>query len=88
MQIMNITKSKNFKTLRENGLIDETALRNMIIRTEYKKRVAAYYPGMKKREIKEQLAEEYTMDLKNLSKILYSRNNNKKGKVFIKFVEL
>jgi hypothetical protein len=77
MQILEIIKSESFEMLRKEGLIDEISYRNYIIKTEFRKRISSL-TRLKKREIREQLSEEFNIDIKNMNKILYSKHQNKK----------
>jgi hypothetical protein len=78
MKILELTKTKIFAKLKESGLINEIALRNIYIRNEYKKRKKNKKDGEKNLDIRMQLCEELTMSLGTLEEILYSKKTRRK----------
>jgi hypothetical protein len=87
MQTIEITKTKEFETLRSEGLIDEIAFRNIQIRGEYKRRIMNNPGKVKKRIIREELASELNMGVYALRKILFGKRLTRKKPVGRKFVD-
>jgi hypothetical protein len=83
MQTIEITKTKEFETLRSEGLIDEIAFRNIRIREEYKRRIINNAGQVKKRIIREGLASELNMGVYALRKILFGKRLTRKKPVAV-----
>lgn len=77
-----IFESEEYKYLKENGLIDEIAERNLEIRRKFRKKVNEHLKerGVKGK-IRRELAEEYGIGIDAIVKILYSKHHNKKKSI-------
>ncbi len=82
-KVLDIMKSEEYGILLDSGLIDEIAVRNLEIREKFCRRVREKTNLVRgdKRKIKDELANEYGIDRKLLSKILYSKKQYKKRMV-------
>lgn len=76
--LQKILQSKEFVELFKQGLIDEVALRDYVIKAEFQKRTEN--PELKKKIIREQLAEELALSPQTISRIVYLKQPKKKKK--------
>ena len=71
MRIEKVIQSKQYEILREHGLINETAARNLEIRKKFRERIALDKTRGWKKQVKEQLADEYNICVSAINNILY-----------------
>jgi DNA-binding transcriptional regulator YhcF (GntR family) len=84
MQIEKVIQSKQYEILREHGLINETAARDLEIRKKFRERSALDKTRGWKKQVKEQLAEEYHLGISALDNILYYSKRKLGGKPIYK----
>jgi DNA-binding transcriptional regulator YhcF (GntR family) len=72
MQIEKVIQSKQYEILREHGLINETAARDLEIRRKFRERIALDKTRGWKKQVKEQLADEYNIGISGINNILYN----------------
>lgn len=69
---------KYLEPLRKLGVINEVRLRDIHIKREFRSRVKKN-PNKMKKEIKEELAEEFCMGLERIQSILYHKSQSRKN---------
>jgi hypothetical protein len=69
---------KYLEPLRKLGVINELRLRDIHIKREFRRRVKKN-PNKRKKEIKEELAEEFCMGLERIESILFDKSHSKKN---------
>ena len=72
MQIEKVIQSKQYEILREHGLINQTAARDLEIRRKFRERIALDKTRGWKKQVKEQLADEYNIGISGINNILYN----------------